>query len=167
MNVLFWGPGDFPVSYSNRDTSCGMLEIVIQEVLWSIRWSYSAIWSPLSRLLNDILTVSQQWLPNRSDFLPSSWPWYWGWPLLNYTWFSWIFCDGCGMPAGNAYTSTTTVWPSDHREDYRSCAWPFYSLVRPFLKHCTLTNNVVGTIWRALSKLLRGARVRIFVPSDY
>ena len=21
MNVLFWGPGDFPVSYSNRDTS--------------------------------------------------------------------------------------------------------------------------------------------------
>ena len=28
--------------------------------------------------------------------------------------------------------STTTVWPSDHREDYRSCAWPFYSLVRTF-----------------------------------
>ena len=21
MNVLYWGPGDFPVSYSNRDTS--------------------------------------------------------------------------------------------------------------------------------------------------
>ena len=30
--------------------------------------------------------------------------------------------------------STTTVWPSDHREDYRSCAWPFYSLVRTFPK---------------------------------
>ena len=28
--------------------------------------------------------------------------------------------------------STTTVWPSDHQEDYRSCAWPFYSLVRTF-----------------------------------
>ena len=30
--------------------------------------------------------------------------------------------------------STTTVWPSDHREDYRSFAWPFYSLVRTFPK---------------------------------
>ena len=30
--------------------------------------------------------------------------------------------------------STTTVWPSDHRGDYRSCAWPFYSLVRTFPK---------------------------------
>ena len=45
--------------------------------------------------------------------------------------------------------STTTVWPSDHRDDYRSCAWPLY---RPFLKHCTLTNKAVGTLWRALSK---------------
>ena len=40
MNVLFSGPGDFLVSYSNRDTR---LEIVIQEVLWSIRGSYLAI----------------------------------------------------------------------------------------------------------------------------
>ena len=28
----------------------------------------------LSRMLNDILTLDQQWLPNRSDFPPSSWP---------------------------------------------------------------------------------------------
>ena len=26
------------------------------------------------------------------------------------------------------------------------------ALYRPFLKHCTLTNKAVGTIWRALSK---------------
>ena len=26
------------------------------------------------------------------------------------------------------------------------------ALYRPFLKHCTLTNEAVGTIWRALSK---------------
>ena len=26
--------------------------------------------------------------------------------------------------------STSSVWPSDHREDYRSCARPFYSLVQ-------------------------------------
>ena len=50
MNVLFWGPGDFPVSYSNRDTM-GTLGIVIQEVLWSIRGSYWAIWSnPLTNV---------------------------------------------------------------------------------------------------------------------
>ena len=29
---------------------------------------------------------------------------------------------------------------------------PFTSLYRPFLKHSTLTNKAVGTIWRALSK---------------
>ena len=28
----------------------------------------------LSRMLNDILTLDQQWLPNRSDFLPIPWP---------------------------------------------------------------------------------------------
>ena len=26
--------------------------------------------------------------------------------------------------------STSSVWPSDHREDHRSCARPFYSLVQ-------------------------------------
>ena len=30
--------------------------------------------------------------------------------------------------------STMTVWPIDHREDYRSCAWPFYSPVQSFPK---------------------------------
>ena len=29
---------------------------------------------------------------------------------------------------------------------------PFTALYRPFLKHCTLTNKALGTIWRALSK---------------
>ena len=28
--------------------------------------------------------------------------------------------------------STSKVWPSDHREDDRSCAWPFFSLVQIF-----------------------------------
>ena len=30
--------------------------------------------------------------------------------------------------------STMTVWPIDHREDYRSCALPLYSLVQTFSK---------------------------------
>ena len=44
MHILSWGPGDFPVSYSNRNTSWDAWNR-IQEVLWSIRGSYSSIWS--------------------------------------------------------------------------------------------------------------------------
>ena len=48
--------------------------------------------------------------------------------------------------------STSSVWPSDHREDYRSCARPFYSLVQIIPKALHSANKAVGTIWRALSK---------------
>ena len=41
-----------------------MLEIVIEEVLWSIRGSYQTIWSFLSQMLNDILWPDHiQWQP--------------------------------------------------------------------------------------------------------
>ena len=43
--------------------------------------------------------------------------------------------------------STSRVWPSNHRG-----ACPFHSLYISFLKHCTLSNKAVGTIWRDLSK---------------
>ena len=47
MNVLFWGPGDF----TQTGIPCWTLEIVIQEVLWSIRGSCWAIWSnPLTNV---------------------------------------------------------------------------------------------------------------------
>ena len=59
----------------------------------------------LSRMLNDILTLDQQWLPYRSDFPPISWPLYRAWPSPNYEWFPWSICNGCGLPAGNAYPS--------------------------------------------------------------
>ena len=29
INVLFWGPGDFPVSYSNRDTSTPEINLIV------------------------------------------------------------------------------------------------------------------------------------------
>ena len=45
----------------------------------------------LSRMLNDILTLDQQWLPNRSDFQPISWPWYRAWPSPNYEWL-YVYC---------------------------------------------------------------------------
>ena len=50
----------------------------------------------LSRMLNDILTLDQQWLPYRSDFPPISWPLYRTWPSPNYEWFPWSICNGCG-----------------------------------------------------------------------
>ena len=60
----------------------------------------------LSRMSNDILTLDQlQWLPNRSYFPPISWPWYQAWLSPTYEWFSCSICNGCGMPAGNAYHS--------------------------------------------------------------
>ena len=59
----------------------------------------------LSRMLNDILTLDEQWLPNQSNFPRISWPWYRPWPSSNYEWFPWSICNGCGMPAGNAYPS--------------------------------------------------------------
>ena len=60
-------------------------------------------------MLDDILTLDQQWLPNQSDFPPISWPWYRLWPSPNYEWFPWSICNGCGMPAGNAYPSGRLV----------------------------------------------------------
>ena len=48
----------------------------------------------LSRMLNDILTLDQQWLPYRSDFPPISWPLYRAWPSPTYEWFPWSICNG-------------------------------------------------------------------------
>ena len=59
----------------------------------------------LSRMLSDILTLDQHWLLNRSDFPPILLPWYRVWPSPNYEWFPWSICNGCDMPAGNAYPS--------------------------------------------------------------
>ena len=50
----------------------------------------------LSRMLNDILTLDQQWLPYRSDFPPISWSLNRAWPSSNHKWFPWSICIGCG-----------------------------------------------------------------------
>ena len=59
----------------------------------------------LSRMLNDILILDQQWLPpphqtfhQFHDLIPSL-------TFLDYEWFPWSICKGCGMPARNAYPS--------------------------------------------------------------
>ena len=106
MNILFWGPGDFPVSYSNKDTSWGTLDIVIQEVLCSIRDLIQQYEVSLSRMFNGILTFDEiQWLLNQSAFTPISWPWYRTLTSPNYEWFPWSICNRCGRPKWNLYPS--------------------------------------------------------------
>ena len=48
----------------------------------------------LSRMLNDILILDQQWLPNQSDFPPISWPWYPAWPSPIMSGFHGAFATG-------------------------------------------------------------------------
>ena len=64
----------------------------------------------------------------------------------------------------NSQTSSTSpVWPSDHRENCRSCAWPFYNLVQ--IIPLWLTKRL-GLYDGPCLNLLRGDRVLIPVPSD-
>ena len=46
---------------------------------------------------------------NRSDFPPIWIPFYRAWPSPNYEWLPWSICNGCGMPAWNAYPSGNLV----------------------------------------------------------
>ena len=50
------------------------------------------------------------WPLTNSDF-QTSWPWYRAWPSLNYDWFPWSICNGCGMPVGNGYLPDTLFRP--------------------------------------------------------
>ena len=54
----------------------------------------------LSRMLNDILILDQQWLPNQSDFQPISWPWYRTWPSPIMSGFHGAFVTGVACQQG-------------------------------------------------------------------
>ena len=56
-------------------------------------------------MLNDILTLDQQWLPNRSDFPSISWP------SPNYEWFPWSIFNGCSSQQGTLTFPTTWFRP--------------------------------------------------------
>ena len=92
-----------------RTQNAHMVTIVnwiwFKEVLWSIRGSYSAIWSiPLPNVKwhsDPWPTVTSQPIRLSTNFMTFI-------PSLNFTdyeWFPWSICNGCGMPAGNAYPS--------------------------------------------------------------
>ena len=98
--------------YTNVDVYCSdrisliwNIHVFIQEVLWSIWGSYSAIWSiPLTNVKwhsDPWPTVTSQPIRLSTNFItliPSL-------TFTDYEWFPWSICNECGMPAGNAYPS--------------------------------------------------------------
>ena len=60
---------------------------------------------------------------------------------------------------------TSTVWPSDHQKDDRSCAWPFYSLVHNALSVAVWLTRRSGLYDGPCLNLLR--RDRVLIPVHY
>ena len=100
MNVLYWGPGDFPVSYSNRDTSRNAWNRHSGSFMVDMGIIFSNMKYPSHEMLNDILILDQQWLPNQSDFPPISWPWYRAWPSPIMSGFHGAFATGVACQQG-------------------------------------------------------------------
>ena len=65
----------------------------------------------LSRMLNDILILDQQWLPNQSDFPPISWPWYRAWPSPIMSGFHRAFETGVACQQGTLTLPDTWFRP--------------------------------------------------------
>ena len=62
-------------------------------------------------MLNDILILDQQWLPNRSDFPPISWPWYRAWPSPIMSGFHGAFATGVACQQGTLTLPDTWFRP--------------------------------------------------------
>ena len=61
-------------------------------------------------MLNDILILDQQWLPNQSDFPPISWPWY-RWPSPIMSGFHGAFATGVACQQGTLTLPDTWFRP--------------------------------------------------------
>ena len=104
MNVLFWKPGDFPVRYSKRDTSCnarnrhsGSFMVNTGILFINMKSASHECWMTFWSLTN-----------NRSNSPPIAHPWDRAWPP-NYALLPWTICNGCGMPTGKVYPSGNLV----------------------------------------------------------
>ena len=65
----------------------------------------------LSRMLNDILILDQQWLPNQSDIPPISWPLYRAWPSPIMSGFHGAFATGVASQQGTLTLPDTWFRP--------------------------------------------------------
>ena len=62
-------------------------------------------------MLNDILILDQQWLPNQSDFPPISWTWYRAWPSPIMSGFHGAFATGVACQQGTLTLPDTWFRP--------------------------------------------------------
>ena len=65
----------------------------------------------LLRMLNGILILDQQWLPNQSDFSPISWPLYRAWPSPIMSGFHGAFATGVACQQGTLTLPDTWFRP--------------------------------------------------------
>ena len=65
----------------------------------------------LSRMLNDILILDQQWFPTQSDFPPISWHWYRAWPSPIMSGFHGAFATGVACQQGTLTLPDTWFRP--------------------------------------------------------
>ena len=91
-------------------------------------------------------------------FLCVFWLWYFLYSVVPHPVsfvVSWAFMTDAARQAEDADSSRAPGLTSDPVIIERTIGLvlgPSTALYEPFLKHCTLTNKAVGTIWRALSK---------------
>ena len=80
----------------------------------------------LSRMLNDILILDQQWLPNQSDFPPISWPWYRAWHSPIMSGYHGAFATGVACQQGTRTLTLPDTW-------FRPQFWDLlvFQLLRP------------------------------------
>ena len=118
----------------------------------SFRKFYGRYWNlihqfevSLSRMLNNILILDQltsqeiRLSNNFMTFIPSL-------TFTDYEWFPWSICNGCGMPAGNAYSFGHLVLSHFEFALWLTRRWGLYDGTCP--------------------NLLRGDKAPILVPSD-
>ena len=65
----------------------------------------------LSRMLNDILILDQQWFPDQSDCPPISWPSYRAWPSPIMSGFHGVFATGVACQQGTITLPDTWIRP--------------------------------------------------------
>ena len=91
--------------------SCHKIFLIYYLILSLIYYLIQQYEVSLSRMLNDILILDQQWLPNQSDFPPISWPWYRAWPSPIMSGFHGAFATGVACQQGTLTLPDTWFRP--------------------------------------------------------
>ena len=111
MNVLFWGPGDFSSKLFKQGYLAERLKSSFRKFYGRYGDLIQQYEVSLSRMLNDILILDQQWLPNQSGFSQISWPLYRAWPSPIMSGFHEAFATGVACQQGTLTLRDTWFRP--------------------------------------------------------